>query len=248
MLNSGITLGIVPIGYPQERLKDDDIQQVRKDVLKLIFEQRDGDVKPKFTQGISARAGWCAIHCSNEETVQWIQKQALWESKGYQVLLEDEIPKNYTIMGYFKNCLEDDTAFILGVVQGCNSGLPTSDWKVVNRKDDKEANLSIITIEINQGALETLKDLRFQVDYGMGQRVRLRQVSKENSKAPPKEDPPTATNLPGPSVTSTPTRNNLASNKQATKSSQDTKPKNKADNPRANYRDMKAPGPSKSRP
>jgi hypothetical protein len=209
VVNQGILLGIAPLNYPTDRLNDDDINQVRKDVLRLIYEQRTGSTKPKFTQGASARAGWLAIHCANEETVKWIRGQKLWEDRGYQVLAEDQIPKDYTVVAYIKNCLGDENDFILGLIQGCNEGLDTKEWKVIHRKDDKEANLVILTMEINRESLEAIKATKFLIDYGMGQKVKLRLVSRESkpqresNNNPPKRQ---AKAIKGPRSTSTPAK------------------------------------------
>jgi hypothetical protein len=206
--NQGILLGLIPANYPTNRLNDADINQIRRDLMKLIYEQRDGPTKPKFTQGVSARTGWAAIHCANEATVQWVNSQRLWADRGFQVLPEDQIPRSYTVVAYIKNSLEDDSDFILGVIKGSNENLDTTEWRVVHRKDDTDANLVVLTIDICKGSLETIKTTNFQIDYGVGQRIKLRLISRESKpRSESKTNPPSCQEKPsGPGGTSTPAK------------------------------------------
>ena len=170
-----VKVGIVPAQYPEKKLSEEEVMKIRKDVLKLIFEQRAGNIKPKFTQLATAKSGWLLFHCSNEETANWLKSQSYWTDMECVAIDEKQFPAEHILTGYFKYSSEDTTAFILGMVEGQNEGLHTQNWREINRKD--EGHLAIITVEVDEASMISLRKTDLLIDYAYG-KVKLKLKSK----------------------------------------------------------------------
>lgn len=179
---ASVKIGIIPATYPDRKLTEEEIIHLRREVLQLIYEQRDQTVKPRFTQGASAKSGWMIFHCADEETANWLRTQALWVNEELVAINEDRFPNAHVLVGYFKHSAEESSDFILGVVKGQNDDLDTSSWKVLNRRND--GHLAILAVEVNDTAFNTLKTRDFLVHYAYGQKVRLKPKVKMSEEEP----------------------------------------------------------------
>lgn len=176
------------------KLMNEEMNSIKKDVLKLIAEQKDASlVKPRFTQNPAARSGWLIFFFSDDATAEWIKGQSYWGDKGCSVVGTDEFPQENLVLGHFRYSFEDQTDLILQVIEGQND-INTADWRVVNRKND--GSLVILTLQVDDASLEKLKESDFHVHYGYGQLVKLKPVSgggkrvdKEQSCNFPRDEP-----------------------------------------------------------
>lgn len=196
-----IKIGIAPKTYPEAKLDEKGAEDIRKDILKQIFEQRDGTVKPKFTRGSSNKSGWMILYCADETTAQWIKNLKIWPIKELKAMEEKDFPTEHVLMGYFSNSTEDSSEFILGVLKGVNDNLKTEDWRVLNRKEDRKTKLVSLLLEVDAESVKVIASANFQLDYGMGQRVKFRAINRADG--PTKRPADTAGKTPradGPSV------------------------------------------------
>lgn len=189
---ASVKVGIIPAAFPRKKLDSEEINQLRKEVLKLMFEQRNLPVAVRFAQGATAKSGWMIFHCSDVATADWLKNQELWTERELIAIDENQFPTGHTLVGYFRHSNEDPTEFILGIVDASNKGIDASSWKVLNRKDD--GHLSIITVEVNEATFETLKKSDFLIYYAYGQRIRMKPKGKTNEMETDDQQPSTSSN------------------------------------------------------
>jgi hypothetical protein len=179
-------IGIVPTKFPMTKMTKDDINHIHKEVIMRIASQRDAMIKPKFTQGTSSRSGWMIFHCANEDTASWLQRQDIWKTKDLKTVQPKEFPEEHILVGRFKNATDFDNDCILGVIQGSNENLSTNGWRTIHRKEEKETSTVILTIEADLQSVERLKKTGLQIDFAIGQKVKLRLIKNKAANENPK--------------------------------------------------------------
>ena len=167
-----VKVGIVPAQFPDRKLSEADIRSMRMDVLKLIYEQRAGTVKPKFTQLASARSGWMIFHCVDSETANWLKSQEYWTTKECIALDEKDFPRQHVLKGLFKYNTEIETPFIFGMVEGQNEGLSTEDWRPIHREDN--GHVVHLVFEVDDASMTVLRGRDLSIDFGYGQTIKLK--------------------------------------------------------------------------
>jgi Domain of unknown function (DUF4780) len=186
---NAVKIGIFAKSYPERKLTEEDLSQIKQEIEKLIGEQKDRPLKPTFKQLPSRRSsGWIIFHCSNRETADWLKALKLWKDRECNPLEEEDFPKEHTLTGYFLSSADKTSELILAMVQGQNSNLSTANWKILNRIEEKTC--LILTIEVDQPSFEGLRELNFWIDFGFGQRVKLnpRKKEKKSDQDPPKQE------------------------------------------------------------
>lgn len=179
---ASVKVGIVPNNFPERKLTYGEMDKLRLDVLQLIYVQREQPFKPRFTSGAISKAGWLVFHCSDKETAEWLKLQNLWADRGLLAVDEEEFPTGHILVGYFKQSADMDNEFILGVIKGQNAGLDTETWKTVQRRT--EDRMVIMTLEVNEASLDTLKKTDLTVHYGFGQTVKFKVKGKASGSEP----------------------------------------------------------------
>ena len=165
-------IGIVPRDFPKRTITASDFARIRKSLLLSISAQGSSPFKPRFSQGMTSRAGWLVLHCSNLETANWVKSLDIWIAYDCNVVFETEFPRGYKAVAFFPRSSDLETELILGVIQGENEGISTADWKVLHRSDS-EGNVTLV-FHIDAASAERLKVLKYFIDFGIGQRVRFR--------------------------------------------------------------------------
>lgn len=76
-------------------------------------------------------------------------------------------------MGHFKFSDRETTRMIFDLIEGQNE-LSTAGWRELNRKDN--GSMAVITFAVDSVALEELQRIDFQVIYGFGQVVKIKEA------------------------------------------------------------------------
>lgn len=170
---NSVKIGVVPNDHPQRKFSNEEIDQIRKSVLMKIVELKgQSDVKPRFLQYPSAKAGWMTFHCSDAATADWLKKLNIWSSHNCTVVDEVSFPKECLVYGHFKYSSNESTETILGLIEGQNN-LLASKWSEVYRKN--EGSMAFLTFGVDETSMEQLQAQNFTVYFGYNQQVKLKQ-------------------------------------------------------------------------
>lgn len=179
-----VKVGFESKNFPRKTLDRDEINKLRTEVLKLIFDQKNLSVEPRFTQKPEVKAWGLVFYCANPATATWLKSQEEWKKRDLVPINEQQFPSGYVIVLYFEDSSEHSTEFILGMIDGQNNGLEASSWKVLNRKNND--HVAIITVEINEATYETLKaGLLIHYEYGQQIKWELKKVIRKGTKPEP---------------------------------------------------------------
>lgn len=180
-----VKVGFESKHFPRKTLERDEINQLRKEVLKLIFDQRNLSVEPRFTQEPTVKAWGLIFYCANTATAHWLKNQEEWKKRDLVPINEQQFPSGYVFVLNFEHSSEYETEFILGMIDGQNNGLEASSWKVLNRKNND--HVALITVETNEATFETLKKADFLIHYAYGQKIKweLKKVIRKVTKPEP---------------------------------------------------------------
>lgn len=168
----GKKVGILHSKYPDVNLTTDQLKAVQEAILGKILEaaEVEGTTKPKFL-GTTFKAGWLNVNCADEATAQWLISTAKdlkpWDDAQLTAVEEKDLPKSSIINAFFPNSKEDKNEVILKLIKGQNSGLNTSEWRVLKRKD--EGSGALLTLSIDFPSFEILKKSDFKIDFKFGQ-------------------------------------------------------------------------------
>jgi Domain of unknown function (DUF4780) len=175
---SSVKIGVIAESYPERKLTEEEFNQMKQGVEKLIAEQSKGSIKPKFAKLPSRKAsGWILFHCANRATADWLKTLKLWRDRGCKALEEEFFPKEHVFTGYFLSSAEKPSEQVLRMIEGQNDDLNTENWKVLNRMEEKTC--LALTFEVDQASYEQLSRQGFSVDFGFAQNVKLSQRKKE---------------------------------------------------------------------
>lgn len=176
-----VRVGIIPTNFPTRKLVKDEVNNIKRKILKLVAEQRgENNIKPRFTDNPVARAGWLKIFCADESTAVWLKSLDYWREENYKVVDECDFPAETFLLGHFGYSNEEETATIFGVVEAQND-VSTAEWREVTRKD--VGSMVFLTFAVDPVSLEQLQELNFCVEYGFGQVINLKKVDDDVHKA-----------------------------------------------------------------
>lgn len=169
---SEVKVAVVPRNFPYRRLSAEEIASIRSKVLYCIGEQKSAVIKPKFTRQYTIRAGWLIFYCADHETAAWLREIRIWPDFDCTTRDEANFPKQPTVTGYFEASADLKTETILAIIQGQNTNLLATAWHEVRRSSIKSC--AVLTLEIDPTSLDQLKSMNFVIDYGFGQKIKLK--------------------------------------------------------------------------
>lgn len=193
ILNS-IRIGILPDGYPNVELTQEQLIATQKAILTKVTEQRKGTTKPKFGNCLF-RSGHLIIICKNQETVDWLKVTIPsikpWEQACLTAVDEKDIPRPEILIGFFPRSVEDTNEDILAFVEGQNEGLMVDTWKILKRYTVKQNHVELV-FTVDDVSMKTLEKCDFTVDYKFGvaylrKKASMKTGSNEDNHGPNEE-------------------------------------------------------------
>ena len=158
-----IRLAIVAEGYPDRKLGDGEVAEIRKLVRGRIIALQIGTKAPTFT-GSWTRDGALVFACANEESADWLKSLSADLSLGnvpLRVLPADELPKRHRVVVHVE---EPDLSVkeAISLLDRQNVGLAPGDWVVSGGSESRDASSTHFACLVTSQSLEALKACNFR--------------------------------------------------------------------------------------
>lgn len=132
-----IPIAIICADYPENRLSREQLVAVKEELLKVIGDLVNPEVRPHF-RSCEFKQGYLQLACGDVDTASWLKEAATdlvpWDGAALKAIETAELPKLYSFLGYFFDSMNDPSARILKMVENQNKELNTKAWRVVTRK------------------------------------------------------------------------------------------------------------------
>ena len=179
---TAVKVGVVPVGFPVNRLTSDTMFNHRDSVLDAIVNNNNPLIKPKFTKGVTFKTGWMIFNCADSQTADWLKNLPIWSQTGSVTIPEDQFPVPPVVYGHFGASASLESNYILKLIRGQNDGFDDKVW-VVNSRSNVNG-LAVVAFEVDDATVAILKARNFIIDYAFGQCVKLRlRQGKKNAQS-----------------------------------------------------------------
>uniref|UniRef100_A0A1Q3FGC6 DUF4780 domain-containing protein n=1 Tax=Culex tarsalis TaxID=7177 RepID=A0A1Q3FGC6_CULTA len=155
--------------HPGEKLTNDQVNQIKSQILKQVVLQKDSiDVKPHF-EDCSFVDGYLLVQCSDAPTVTWLQnvlpKLELWENANVKVSSEKALQRADIYVGVFADSLQDSDKDILSFVESQNEGIAASNWTILGRKENKPKKEVELIMTMDPASGKQVFKQKFELNY-----------------------------------------------------------------------------------
>lgn len=176
-----IRMVVATVKHPGEKLTNDQVNQIKSQILKQVVLQKDSiDVKPHF-EDCSFVAGYLLVQCSDAPTVTWLKdvlpKLELWENANVEVSSERDLQRADIYVGVFADSLQDSDKDMLSFVESQNEGITTSGWTVLGRKENKAKKEVELTLTLDGPSKKLVFQQKFELNYKFS-KVTLRKIKR----------------------------------------------------------------------
>ncbi|CAH1971264.1 unnamed protein product [Acanthoscelides obtectus] len=179
-----IKVGVLPEGFPDDVMTQDQVEKVKEAILDKIIEMDDSQVKPKFLRAIN-RSDYLALTCANEDTLTWLENEISsiqpWEDCKLKIEKGDSFPTSEVLYADLPKSQDYTTEKMLKLIDGQNEGLSATSWKVVSKSTG--GTMVELIVKVPPAIMQKLKEMDYKVNYKFGT---VRIGPKEKPKAPPK--------------------------------------------------------------
>lgn len=183
MVAGSVKLAIMSEEHPKSLISEVQLRTLEEAILDRVIELKGGVVKPQFLSS-KFKTGWMILVCANNETAVWLKENfkevKLWEGAKVKLVEENDFPQIHTITGRFPNSAESSSERILGLIEGQNSGLNVSSWKVLRR--DIDGQVVFLTLSVDEESYEALNKMNLSIMYRYGP-IKLRTRSTKTGHA-----------------------------------------------------------------
>lgn len=173
---SMVRVGIIVKGFPYKQMSTTELDAVQNALLLKIEEQRNAEVKPKFTK-CSYKQGYLALTCKDQVTALWLKEVAgsltPWEKAELLALDEKDIPRPDLFHAFFPMSADFSDERLKGFIESQNDEVTTNSWRILSRSNsNKHAEW---TIHLDEESHKILSKRNFVLNFRFGE-TRLRKV------------------------------------------------------------------------
>lgn len=163
---------------PEKSLTEEETGRLKTWILQKIDSLGTDEVHPRFTE-CRHRAGTLRISCSDQATRDWVSmllsQETPWEGAKLRFVEAKNLPKPVRTLVWIPGPPEDPQVLI-SRLEKQNGGISTTDWKVVDKKEDpKGQQLIVLMDQTSWDKMGTCCDHRPYVNFS---RVLFKVLSK----------------------------------------------------------------------
>lgn len=155
--------------YPLIHLTPEQIDEMTEAILDKIVQNKDGQVKPKFTNSL-LKTGYLSLTCKDDLTRDWLAKIiptiVPWEGAKLHAVDEEALPYPRCAMAFIPNGAKLDTNRILALLEGQNDHYKFGAWALLNRTSIG-INTTVI-FAIDKISVDLLKQNNYELNFGFG--------------------------------------------------------------------------------
>ncbi|XP_023312080.1 uncharacterized protein LOC111692351 [Anoplophora glabripennis] len=146
---SGIQAVVVPHGYPEVRMDEDQMGLVQSALLGAIDGIAGEGTRPRFLE-CRRRGGTLAITAFNEESLQWLKTTTAslvpWEGARLSAVEPRDLPKFTKFIVWIPGH-PDEPETIMRRLENQNGELRTGAWRLINRKVEEKGQTLVLSVD-----------------------------------------------------------------------------------------------------
>lgn len=160
---------ICSVHFPLTPLTTDQMECVSLAIMEKIIQNKDGDVKPQFTELIH-KDGYLSLSCKNDLTRDWLIKNVPtlvpWTGAKIHAVDEELMPHSKRAVAFIPNGAKHDTPWIMAALKGQNHNFNFESWTFVKRII-RQPNAMMVWV-IDQKSADLLKSNKNELFFGFG--------------------------------------------------------------------------------
>lgn len=200
---AGVKIIVAMADYPCKVLTEDQANQVKDAILKLVVDEKVSKTKPHFA-GCTFIKGYLVFECLDQPTITWLQHRAreiqLWEDCALRAISEKSLNSSNTFTLHLADSEQDSNEDISKFLNKQNDGIDTEKWIFVERKLDEKTKTVELMLKIDPVSAKALHELKYKLNYKFDQ-VTMKRITVNlfdtESKPKSRPTPPNNSNKRG---------------------------------------------------